>query len=1388
MSSAPLIKVTIFTAHRGVLTKTLSIDSEGDLKKHPPGNAGWGTARKEELPFTGLSNLIDGLNKSQCLIHGISENDRVKVTPQGKPKPGAISRTKEHFFYPSGPGLAMFDHDPDGVGRYFPPTELIKIIGSVTPEFEHTARLVRYSTSSNVYTVEGSLLSPPEPGYHCYFPVGDASDLPRFGQALFKRLWLAGYGHCRLSKTGSLLVRGPFDTSVFSPERCDFVAGAELGDGLIQKFPDPFFEDGDLLDTRMLPDLSTEEENRYKELVEAQRKTLAPEQNIVRQAYAVARSKETGDSVEAIRNRLEMAEHGEISAQTRLNVKSTGTTMSVAEMLEEGMNGEYVEDPTERTDTWALLYIDGSGQPVVKSFIHGQQILRIVTEDHDSQTGYPRFLPKLSDDAKLGDRFTYDGALAVLNRCQDASAKAEIALAIVHKFAVRIPSQLSSEKMMRDILERCEDMPESYASQLRSRLEWMVNKDKASALKLTSITSVSISHHDYRRVARSDLACLPVNNGVTIVKAPHGAGKTQYLGVPFRNSERTPGEKFLAICHRQTLATELSLRLDCHHYQDVDSESAIYCDAIATCINSLTKFDDNLAGGFNSKVDALYIDEFSQVRRHIATGSVNEAERARLLSIFKRLIRSARQVVVTDADISNADIDFLESCRPGERFKVFECEEDHREYSVTYEHNPQAAEKAFSDILARLAGGQNVIVATDSKKKAKVLYELVSQELPELDALLITADNKGEPGQIAFTENPTKESTRYGLVIHSPTISSGISINCDHFNIGFGLFCGAVPHSDALQMMRRARHLKHWHVTFDSQTGNVQRGQLADADQRKLARKEAHTGTGETSYVTLTELENLIEEVKAWEIASKSNCARNFVWMLENLRYQMQPVALTDVGSQVMSSASNTVDERHIEAMMAASDISGSDAEALSKMPDLTEEQVYRLKRYELKKQLCIGTPTREDIEFWNDGYGLSILQRYELAAGFVTQFDDGIACQSEKRFDRQIAEISQKILTILSMDPFMGHGGFTNREANEVVDVLMEKPRLYSFLGIAPVSIIYKRPTEKGATKFVINVLNRMGVKCRSVQKRNGGSQCRYILMNTEYMMVMASYAARRNGAADRIVNTGQQGGASCHTKRLSLKETDATSTHLHPLDVKSGNKLDTLLERHGFLPLAPNYLSVIAPDLFATCAAAKSYRQRHCLPSGDHYGTVNFRLSGQSGSPAKAVIDTRRLPILDDVKRTIEDLLKKQVAEIDDMPNDGLTIRKIDAGFMPPIDNASPQEKPMHPTKPQLVKCVSPVESYRVPSHSADPRKAFSNGDLYEWMNSNPPDLPENQGNCAGCGGEVNFQQNDWRYLGDGALVHYGLGYGLDCCERWQEERMEEASRALREMAIIR
>ena len=239
------VSFTEITRSGGPLSKTIRPDDKGGIVKKPAANMTRGTARTVSIPFKEFGPYLRTLKPNQAIVHGVCGHDEIKIVSQAKftGQPNTITRSKEFFHYPDGPGIGMFDHDPKPGQKTLSPDKLLEIICQVAPSFRNAMTWSTPSTSSCIYDKAGNQLTGEANGFHLYFSVLDASDLPRFADVLFSRLWLAGHGYIFINKVGSMLERTVFDKSVFSPERLDFVSGANCVN-CEQRLPDPVYRVG----------------------------------------------------------------------------------------------------------------------------------------------------------------------------------------------------------------------------------------------------------------------------------------------------------------------------------------------------------------------------------------------------------------------------------------------------------------------------------------------------------------------------------------------------------------------------------------------------------------------------------------------------------------------------------------------------------------------------------------------------------------------------------------------------------------------------------------------------------------------------------------------------------------------------------------------------------------------------------------------------------------------------------------------------------------------------------------------------------------------------------------------------------------------------------------
>ncbi len=439
------ISFTLMHKTGGILTKRMKLIGGRVEKDSSECRMNRGRAETVTLTPEKFGPFLQGLQSNQALVHGVSiyddagilsgkklkttADEEPKRTPEGLP---IISRTKDFFHYPDGPGLLMLDHDkartnavaldPEKALKGYSPEELTTTIAGFFESIKGAARVAVCSTSSCIYNADtGDELRGKRAGFHLYLFPRNATDTPRFLDVLGKRLILAGYGRVEFSRSGAVLMRTPVDLLVASPERLDFVAGAVCGKGLEQRLPAPEYQPGGLLDTEGLKDLNPEEERTYQAIIHQLKAKGTPDQESIKGAYleqeAEKLSSKSGGmvSMEQARETVKARQHHILVDDDLLFFAHLKKTVSVGHALDNGpeFNKKPCADPLEpeyggSSMSKAVFYWNEGKNPLINSYAHGgikYQFRRFKNDDTGEQHDSPLPLTKKND---TSDPFPFD--------------------------------------------------------------------------------------------------------------------------------------------------------------------------------------------------------------------------------------------------------------------------------------------------------------------------------------------------------------------------------------------------------------------------------------------------------------------------------------------------------------------------------------------------------------------------------------------------------------------------------------------------------------------------------------------------------------------------------------------------------------------------------------------------------------------------------------------------------------------------------------------------------------------------------------------------------------------------------------------------------------------
>lgn len=287
---------------------------------------------------------------------------------------------------------------------------------------------------------------------------------------------------------------------------------------------------------------------------------------------------------------------------------------------------------------------------------------------------------------------------------------------------------------------------------------------------------------DERYLLTPSLNALP-KKGLLFIKSPKGTGKTTVL------EELMPVIKgrVLLLGHRITLLSALAEKLGLKDYQQTKSAKE---DRLAICLDSLTRFSAN-PDSKETPYDTILIDESEQVLRHLTSETLKKRRRE-VVNTLIRLIRNAKRVICLDADLtSELSIAVMVKLRGMEQLETDEFVgyiNDFKFAGRSIEMYP-SRDQLIASLLDHVKQRQRFFVATNNREFAETLVVMIHQRWPEARIMLVSSRTSDRADVKAFLRDPEGKVTQYDIVIATPSMATGVSIDVEgHFSATFGFF------------------------------------------------------------------------------------------------------------------------------------------------------------------------------------------------------------------------------------------------------------------------------------------------------------------------------------------------------------------------------------------------------------------------------------------------------------------------------------------------------------------------------------------------------------------------------------------------------------------------
>jgi hypothetical protein len=528
---------------------------------------------------------------------------------------------------------------------------------------------------------------------------------------------------------------------------------------------------------------------------------------------------------------------------------------------------------------------------------------------------------------------------------------------------------------------------------------------------------------------------VPESAKIIGIKAPKGTGKTEFIAAKIAPA-LAKGDRVLVLTHRVQLGLELSRRFGVNYRSELakseDGSLLGYC----LCIDSLhgkanPRFNPN-----DWENTTVIIDECEQVFWHLLNSPTCEQYRTKIIDSLRELLRTAiatgGKIYLADADLGMNAISYVQSLigYGVESFIFKNTYTPLKRDLYLFEGNDPSS--LIQELEIAISSGQKAIVHTDGQKHkskwgTRNLEYYLKKKSPNLKILRIDSESVSDRSHPAYgcMGNINQILPDYDLVICSPVIETGISIDVNHFDAVFAISHGVQSVDSFAQTLARVRAgIPRYIWVYEYSPNRIGNGstdlkQLLAGEHFKAKntiRTLQSVGLKEVSdFSFLEDDQKYSPSLTLWgKNAIKNNLeGKNYrellMKKLENEGYNITPIAPGDKESiealkDEIKEAKNENYSGHKQAVLDADSLSNSEYNSLKEKRELSEGERNQLKRARIERTYGIDL-TDELITKHDNNWYPQIRLHYFLTVG--NQF---LADRDQKKLDDSIENGEGKI------------------------------------------------------------------------------------------------------------------------------------------------------------------------------------------------------------------------------------------------------------------------------------------------------------------------------------------------------------------------------------------
>lgn len=366
-----------------------------------------------------------------------------------------------------------------------------------------------------------------------------------------------------------------------------------------------------------------------------------------------------------------------------------------------------------------------------------------------------------------------------------------------------------------DDLRKCgvlPDVPPHETISVKDR--FLMSSYEKITSPLLPFTEPKVRNHDEKSIFSLANSEFPYNEhqAVMVIRSPMHTAKSVLIR-HFRAQHKKL--KFMHVSPRISLCAKDTRQLNAVPYRDIvkvgkDADK----NTLTIVLNSMT-----VQRVMDFSPDVLVLDEVVQILEDVfQSDTMSLHERAEVQRALCYAMGRVSIVIASDADATQRVLSMLKALAPNVKQSCFYVENTYkveRGEKIELPSRDHMLWQIKRSVQQAMADQKTVQVYCSSKNEAEAIERVIRNENPQTRRLLVTADTSGEDEVSQYLADPDSTMSQYDVVVASPTITSGISIESE--NVG-DVFLVGMAGSIGVRHMRqqtcRARKAKrlYWYV------------------------------------------------------------------------------------------------------------------------------------------------------------------------------------------------------------------------------------------------------------------------------------------------------------------------------------------------------------------------------------------------------------------------------------------------------------------------------------------------------------------------------------------------------------------------------------------------